>query len=130
MFWKVNRHSVDIDATLHTDGNGLWSSRKAAVRIIDLEVPHVSEGLTFGELCVYFNVNDWDREQHSIIYTDPLFLNELREYLYSLGYQGSIHYSEQGMQGNDYVSFDVDGRFLASFLVKNPGAFSMVGDYD
>lgn len=128
MFWEVNRYAVEVNATLHTDGTGLWSSRKAAVHITDLEVPYVNEELTFGELCVYFNVNDWDREQHSIIYTDPLFLKELREYLNSLGYQGTIHYSEQGMQGQDYVSLDVDGRFLATFLINNPGAFSMVGD--
>lgn len=128
MFWEVNRHAVEVNATLHIDGTGVWSARVTEVRINDLEVAYVSEQLDFGELRVYFNVNDWDVYTHGLIYTDPLFIKELREYLYSLGYQGMIHYSEQGMQGNDYVSFDVDGRFLATFLTKNPGAFSMVDD--
>lgn len=130
MPWEVNSNAVDADEILHTSGGGLWSTKQAAVRIIDLEVPYVDGDLSFGELRVYFDVNTWDVDQHGLVYPDPLFLDELRTYLNAQGYYASVHYSEQGMQGRNFVSLDVDGRFLASFLVKNPGAFSMVGDYD
>lgn len=128
MFWQVNSHAINTDATLHTNGTGLWSARATKIRITDLEVAYVSEELDFGELRVYFNVNDWDVYTHGLIYTDPLFVKELREYLSQLGYQGTLNYSEQGMQGQDYVSLDVDGRFLETFLIKNPGTLSMIED--
>ena len=52
------------------------------------------------------------------IYTDPLFLHTLKMYMYDMGIDTTdITYSEQGMQGDDYVSFDVGSKFINSFVV-------------
>ena len=52
-----------------------------------------------------------------LIYTDPLFLEEFKLLLAQESLDNSdISYSEQGMQGDDYVSFDVGYNFLKSWL--------------
>ena len=47
-------------------------------------------------------------EEDGLIYTDNNFIAGVRE---AFG-TNDIDYSEQGMQGEDYVSFDVSGEFL------------------
>jgi len=44
-------------------------------------------------------------------------MQELKELLTNLGFDASdVSYSEQGMQGNGYVSCDVGERFINSFM--------------
>ena len=101
--------------SLNTEG-GLWSDRKAQVRTTHLQVPYVDVDGDFGELCVYFDTSDWNTEQHGLIYTDNLWLDQFRVALRSAGFDPSdVCYSEQGMQGLDYVSLDVGERFLTSW---------------
>ena len=111
---------IKVNATLHTDGQGWWSNKAKAVRITELRVPYIDEvDFDFGELCVYFDRNDWDVNNDGLIYTDRLFEKELKEYLTSIGIDASdVSYSEQGMQGDWYVSLDVGGSFLASWKQK------------
>ena len=107
-------------AVLHTDGRGYWSRTAKAVPITKLHV-ECNNDYTFGELRVYFDPKDWDVETEGLIYTDKLFERELFAYLVDdrgLVWRG-CGYSEQGMQGDDYVSFDVSESFLASWLEQN-----------
>jgi hypothetical protein len=54
-----------------------------------------------------------------LIYTDRTFERELREFLDSQGLVGKdVSYSEQGMQGDDYVSCDIGKPFLDSWARK------------
>ena len=102
---------------LNTDGSGLWSDRAAPVEITHLELGYINDEGDFGELQVYFN-NSWDVSQHGLIYTDELFYDELLAWLSSLGYHATpetVSYSEQGMQGSDYVSLDIYGDFIKSW---------------
>ena len=57
----------------------------------------------------YFDPGLWDVDQHGLIYTDPVFLNGLHNRLQAAGwmYPDKITYSEQGMQGTNYVDVDV-----------------------
>ena len=108
--------------TLHTDGNGYWSEKARAVRITNLKLGYVDDERTFGELRVYFDKNDWDVDNDGLIYTDKLFVTELREWLTSIGYDANkdtVFYSEQGMQGDYYVSLDVEGPFIKSWYALN-----------
>lgn len=99
-----------------TDGSGLWSDQIVTVPVTHLQVPYINEEETFGELCVYFNTNEWRVDRHGLIYTDQKWLNELRNALSQRGYDASdIGYSEMGMQGDDYVSLDVGEKFLSSW---------------
>lgn len=101
---------------LTTDGSGYWSNVAATVQTTHLQVPYIDEEGDFGELRVYFNTNTWRIDRQGLIYTDRKWLNELCDALRERGYNTSdIGYSEQGMQGEDYVSLDVGEKFLSSW---------------
>jgi hypothetical protein len=107
--------------TLHTNGRGLWSSTVADVEIVKLVVPYIDKDETWGELRVYFNTDTWNVEDNSLIYSDPHFEVNLFDFLqlglhFSGKAAGSVMYSEQGMQGNDFVSFDVKKAFIDEWL--------------
>jgi hypothetical protein len=106
-----------VNATLNTNGNGYWSRAKAAVEITEMGIAYINDERDFGELRVYFNKATWDVHKLGLIYTDKQFMQELKELLTNLGFDASdVSYSEQGMQGNGYVSCDVGERFINSFM--------------
>ena len=110
-------------ATLHTDGGGYWNVKAAPVRITELSLGYISpeDDEDFGELCVHFNTDDWRPDRDGLIYTDRLFAQELNAFLQSQGMDPSdLGYSEQGMQGDNYVSLDCGPLFLASYKAKYP----------
>jgi hypothetical protein len=95
----------------NTAGNGYWSRTAKAVEIVDMRLGYVSDERDFGELCVYFNTATWDVSKDGLIYTDTQFKQELNAFLVAQGL-ATADYSEQGMQGEDYVSLDVGEKFL------------------
>ena len=104
---------------LNTAGNGLWSSEDRAVTVTDIKLGYVDDDLDFGELCVYFDTETWDVNEQGLIYTDRQFMRELREFLDAQGLPGAdVDYSEQGMQGDNYVSLDIGEEFLAAWARK------------
>ena len=108
-----------MQTTLHTAGDGLWSTHAQAVDIKHFSMPYVTDEGDFGELCVHFDQQDWDVDTKGLIYTDRLFLRELQAYLNSQGLAGhDVDYSEQGMQGDTYVSLDVGAEFIHSWRRK------------
>ena len=110
---------IDVDRILTTGGDGYWSSKSKSVRITNIDVPYINEENDFGELNVYFDTNTWDTETDGLIYTDKLFLHELKHFLVGqMGLSSDVGYSEQGMQGDDYVSLDVDADFINSWNTK------------
>jgi hypothetical protein len=111
----------NVNATFNTTGDGYWSGKRKSVRIVGMSLPYVNDDATFGELCVYFNEQDWDTAKDGLIYTDKGFVRELREYLQQQGIKGKIEYSEQGMQGDNYVSFDVGENFITEWNMKVAG---------
>ena len=108
---------MQVDTAFHTDGSGYWSTREKTVGILGIEVAYVAEDKDFGELRVYFNINDWDTGVDGLIYTDRLFRTELNAFLIAQGL-AAAEYSEQGMQGDNYVSLDVGQEFLAAWEAK------------
>lgn len=103
---------ITISTTLNTDGSGFWSERTAAVAVTGLELAYVAEDNELGELLVYFDNRSWNTRDDGLIYTDQRFQRELLTWLDSIGLTGdTVSYSEQGMQGDNYVSLDV-GRFF------------------
>ena len=109
---------INLNAVLHTDGKGLWSSSKRAVRVTNIEWGYVCASAESGELRVYFDEDTWNTDLHGLVYTDKLFKRELVNLLSDLGIRGDISYSEQGMQGFDYVSFDVVELLISSFNIS------------
>lgn len=68
---------------------------------------------------VYFDTKSWDISNDGLIYTDQQFLQELRWLLDWLGFSRTkdVNYSEQGMQGDDYVSLDTSDKFIAENVI-------------
>ncbi len=103
----------------NTNGNGLWSDVAKSVEVVDMQLGYVADELDFGELRVYFNTDSWDVSKDGLIYTDSRFKQDLREFLNAHGLPGAdVDYSEQGMQGDDYVSCDIGKKFLKAWAAK------------
>jgi len=106
-----------VNATLNTNGNGYWSNKRKAVEITGLQLSYTNDELDFGELRVRFNTATWDTSTDGLIYTDKQFMRELKDLLDNLGFDASdVSYSEQGMQGDTYVSCDVGECFINTFM--------------
>lgn len=115
---------MKISAILNTSGKGLWSNVKAAVEINRIELSYCDQmdGEYYGQINVYFT-KSWSVHKNGLIYTDPKFEREFRAFLVSEGLvtqkqAEGIGYSEQGMQGDNYVNFDFGKDFSKSKLFK------------
>jgi len=100
-----------------TAGDGYWSNAVRDVNLTGMRIAYTSDDGEFGELRVYFNTKFWDVDALGLIYTDKQFEQQLKQVLAKqFGFTAKelkgVYYSEQGMQGNNYVSFDVDGTAL------------------
>jgi hypothetical protein len=116
---------IKFGATLNTDGSGYWSDLIAPVKCKGLDIGYVNDEKDFAELRVYFDTSTWDVNEDGLIYTDEQFLVELKESLAQIPLNVSgITYSEQGMQGDDYVSLDVGKEFIDSLMEIAPEVFA------
>ena len=115
--------------TLHTNGKGYWSNTAKAVDVEALDLQYINNDKDFGELCVHFATDElgsncWDTSTDGLIYTDKLFMRELRTYLQTVGFTeaeaNDVSYSEQGMQSDNYVSCDVGAVFIAGLERLEP----------
>ena len=106
--------------TLNTNGKGYWSNKATAVDITKLDLQYCTAERDFGELCVHFASYSWDTAVDGLVYTDKLFMTELRAYLQTIGFTeaeaNDVNYSEQGMQTDEYVSCDVGAVFIAGLM--------------
>ena len=101
-----------------TGGNGLWSSKEKKVNII--KIAPVSVTKDFVSFDAYFDKKNWNPDKDGLIYTDERWIREFREELVKLGVTKkvakSIDYTEQGMQGDDYVSLETDNIKFAEYM--------------
>lgn len=101
-----------------TGGDGYWSDVQKTVSVTDMRMGYVNEDKTFGELRVYFDTKTWDVNTDGLIYTDGAFIEQVRDFLITHELSDDVDYSEQGMQGDNYVSFDVGEGFIALWDAK------------
>ena len=101
-----------------TAGDGYWSNVAKPVQITDMRLAYVNDERDFGELRVYFNTKFWDVNTDGLIYTDSNFIEELRDFLITHELSDDVDYSEQGMQGDNYVSLDVGEGFIKLWDAK------------
>ena len=116
---------MKVNFVCNTDGNGLWSREKKEVKIYKINILfYHSDSRTgyTGELAAYFNKRSWQLSKHGLIYTDKLWLREFRNNLKTLGFSDkavkSVEFSEQGMQGDNYVSLDAGTAFMSEWDEK------------
>ena len=104
-----------------TDGSGYWSQDSKSVIVTKIAISYIDEGSievsTFGELRAYFDAKTWTTYEDGLIYTDSRWIREFRIFLKQSGFSNKavndVNYSEQGMQGNSYVSMDIGKHFLS-----------------
>lgn len=109
------QYALEVD--IETSGDGYWSdvSKHVSVTGFDVRICNFLEE-DYGELRVFFKQDSWIIDEDGLIYTDKNFKKELRQVLQAHGFDSSdVSYSEQGMQGDDYVSFDIGPKFIASW---------------
>lgn len=120
---------MNTNIIANTDGKGLWTEEVKPVEITQISLGYRStdyypEEPFCGELRAYFDAsghtaNSWHVVAYGLIYTDKTWLKEFKQGLRQLGLSraavADIAYSEQGMQGNDYVSMDIGAKFYASW---------------
>jgi hypothetical protein len=120
---------MKVNIESHTNGKGYWSEEERLVIINRLDIGYKStdyypEDPFHGELRAYFEpsgftVGSWNVRGYGLIYTDKLWMKEFKAGLRALGLSikavQNVSYSEQGMQGDDYVSMDVGPAFYASW---------------
>ena len=107
-----------METIFSTVGDGYWSRTAKPVQITDMRLAYVNDEKDFGELRVYFNTAFWDVNTDGLIYTDSNFIEELRDFLITHELSDDVDYSEQGMQGDDYVSLDVGEGFIKLWDAK------------
>jgi len=111
---------MDFAHRINTSGDGFWSDTAKEVSVLNLTVPYMNDAEDFGELRVYFDTDSWDIHEDGLIYTDKNFQKVLKLLLTKHGlYSDDVSYSEQGMQGEDYVSLDVGKKFLSTWIDLN-----------
>lgn len=113
---------------LSTAGNGIWSSEEKKVTVTNIEIDYIDDEFggvnkdkhpQYGTLNVYFDIKTWNTDKDGLIYTDKKFLKELREFFDKHDLPGKdVDYTEQGMQGDDYVSCGVGKKFLKAWAEK------------
>lgn len=117
--------------TATTNGKGFWSDVKRTVKIDSIVIDSIVDidgyRIRVGDvtttpdtmyLAVFFSKKSWDNKKHGLIYTDEKWIAQLRKGLRSIGLvTKGIDYTEQGMQGADYVSLAIygDQKTIASF---------------
>jgi len=104
-----------VNKSFNTSGNGYWSRAVKSVKVTGFDLTYVNDEGDFGELCVYFDTASWDVNEDGLIYTDKQFLAELKIFLAEQGLGTDVSYSEQGMQGEEYVSLDCGTEVIKSF---------------
>jgi len=90
-----------------TSGDGFWSKVSKTVTVTKIEFDPEDE---FQSVNIFFDTSTWDVKQDGLIYTDIGFEAAVTAFLYTNwpGVDWSrLRYTEQGMQGRDYVSMEL-----------------------
>jgi len=90
-----------VGKTLLTSGDGHWSSAVRNVTITDIKVSYDSDWCKYASVKIFFSRNDWLVRKDGLIYTDTKFLKLAKAFT---GLK--LDYSEQGLQGSNFVHMD------------------------
>lgn len=104
--------------TASTSGKGLWTIQKKSIKIKRINIESSKEDSMYIE--VFFSEKDWNTTKDGLIYTDIKWLREFRQGLKDQKIPtAGIDYTEQGMQGRDYVSLQCYNKKTIQFFKKN-----------
>lgn len=106
-----------VNFITRTSGDGYWSNQIKTVKIHRVALACVSDNHEYGEIRAYFDPKEWDVDNDGLIYSDMGWKHSFltcMEKQFGLSPDAilDVSYTEQGMQGEDYVSMDVGQQFL------------------
>lgn len=124
-YGKDYHYIRNVDLVCHTGGDGHWSNAKRKVVHKKLElIVSDDAGSNYSSLRVYFLKKYWNTEDHGLIYTDGLWIKEFLDQLEKIGFnlnktkKSKVVYSEQGLQGDNFVDLDVEDFFVNQYIDK------------
>lgn len=97
-----------LDVTIKTAGDGLWSDESRDVKVTGIRIRD-------DFVDVFFDTSTWNNDKHGLIYTDTKFLKGIKAHLKSLGANSDLSYTEQGLQGRNYVSMEYTSNKYPKF---------------
>lgn len=106
-----------VNFRTRTSGNGYWSNQKKFVTINRVILAYIADEGHFGELRAYFDPVEWNVYDNGLIYSDMGWKHSFltcmeKTFGFSPDAILDVSYSEQGMQGETYVSMDVGQQFI------------------
>ena len=101
---------ITVNKMFTTCGDGYWSTVAKEVFVENIAMfINADADESDGDLQAYFTEETWN-DSYGLIYTDSAFLECVRTALIAAGISieaaEDVSYSEQGMQGDNYVSMD------------------------
>jgi hypothetical protein len=105
---------IEVNKMFNTCGDGYWSDKQKDVFVTSIGMyisTETDDGDFYdGDLAVNYTEATWDNNVDGLIYTDSLFLQQVKQFLIDNGFDANavndISYSEQGMQDDERVSCD------------------------
>lgn len=117
------KNLVKTNMICKTNGSSMWSGMIKSVKIVSIQLNYLNTSKDFGELIAVFDSKTWNDSTDGLIYTDNGWLKDFRNNLIKKGLPKraayDIDYSEQGMQGKNYVSLDVGKPFLRAVGINS-----------
>ena len=107
-----------------TDGRGMWTRAKRLVKVEDIITGNVEidEDFCIVKFHVYFTPRSWSVRKYGLIYLDHRWIKEFRAALVKIGFSKKaaeeVYYTEQGDQGQEYVSLEAGQVFLRELVSK------------
>lgn len=111
--------TIAVNKFFNTCGDGYWSNIAKQVYVESICMSISTENINDegeaaeycdGDLAVVYTEDTWDNSAYGLIYTDSLFLQQVKQFLIAAGFNkkavNAITYSEQGMQDDERVSCD------------------------
>lgn len=111
--------TIPVNKFFNTCGDGYWSDVAKEVYVESISMYISTENINDegeeaeycdGDLAVNYTEATWDNNVDGLIYTDSLFLEQVKQFLIDNGFNADavndITYSEQGMQDDERVSCD------------------------
>lgn len=123
---------MDVVINANTNGKGFWTTKKELITVIGLHSDFIYENEEVDDIDEYymsldveFLTDNWTVSKNGLIYTDPLWIEELKEGLIGYGFSkkavDTLEYSEQGRQGPDYVNLDGGKLFTKEWIKLTQG---------
>lgn len=104
-----------------TDGGGLWSNVAQKVAILGIELSYIDHECEYVAIEAKFAEAEWCVRDKGLIYTDHKWLDTFRAALQTQlnvpqAAAMAVDYSEQGMQGGNFVHLDCGKEFYRHIM--------------